>query len=256
MTTLTLRGRYRGDHKAEGQAALTLQRPLGAVDQGEVTVQVPRDTEASLPGAEQADLEPVKQAAHAKGHEAAKGHDPVKGHEAAKGHKPATRDAPAGSWTLTVPFASIAGNGMIASPERADGATARRGGVAPARGGSRPPSGPGRSCSWRSRVSPWPRARTTGRDRVVSCESSETPARLRPAGWQIRRRCRQTDRDETPSRCAEKTGHRRETKRAVSPIPAKCLHGAGTGKPRSGSAPAICRSRRKVPNPAAPTRQS
>jgi hypothetical protein len=62
--TLTLRGRYSQAHKAEGHTALALPRPLGAVDQGEITVQVPRDIEASLAGAERADLELVKQTAH------------------------------------------------------------------------------------------------------------------------------------------------------------------------------------------------
>ncbi len=56
-----LRGRYETPHKAEGRAALTLPRPQGVVEQCEVKIEVPSDSEVTVRNAGQADLEPVKQ---------------------------------------------------------------------------------------------------------------------------------------------------------------------------------------------------
>ncbi len=58
---VTLRGRYEPLHPPEGQAVLKLPRPQGTVEQCEIKIEVPRDTEVLLVNAEQTDLELVKQ---------------------------------------------------------------------------------------------------------------------------------------------------------------------------------------------------
>jgi hypothetical protein len=58
---LTLAGRYEAPREATGRAILKLPWPEGAVEQCEVTVQVPRDSEVSLHNADSSDLELVKQ---------------------------------------------------------------------------------------------------------------------------------------------------------------------------------------------------
>jgi hypothetical protein len=57
----TLRGRYEPLQPAEGRAILNLPRPQGIVEQCEIKIDAPRDTEVSLPNADQTDLELVKQ---------------------------------------------------------------------------------------------------------------------------------------------------------------------------------------------------
>jgi hypothetical protein len=58
---LTLRGRYEPLQSAKGRAVLKLPRPQGIIEQCEIKIEAPRDTEVSLPNAEQTDLELVKQ---------------------------------------------------------------------------------------------------------------------------------------------------------------------------------------------------
>jgi hypothetical protein len=57
-----LRGRYEAPYRSEGRAALVLPRPQGVVEQCEVKVEGPGDSEILVLNAEQADLEGVKQA--------------------------------------------------------------------------------------------------------------------------------------------------------------------------------------------------
>jgi hypothetical protein len=61
---LTLEGRYTQEQKLDGRITLGLPRPLGFIEQGEVTLQVPPNCEAFLPNPEQADLELVKSGLH------------------------------------------------------------------------------------------------------------------------------------------------------------------------------------------------
>jgi hypothetical protein len=58
---VTLRGRYETPRPPEGRASLKLPRPQGTVEQCEIKIEAPRDTEVSMPNAEQTDLELVKQ---------------------------------------------------------------------------------------------------------------------------------------------------------------------------------------------------
>jgi hypothetical protein len=58
---VTLRGRYDPLQKAAGRAALKLPRPQGTIEQCEIKIEVPRDTEVLLHNTEQTDLELVKQ---------------------------------------------------------------------------------------------------------------------------------------------------------------------------------------------------